>query len=94
VRKADVLRAAVCDPARHPGDAIPTGKFWKRFSLVGFGGPAMVWNSTEPSRRQYVVSGCAGVRYLLARKFGLHDGVDVARSQKVGPRTFTSAALR
>ena len=55
-------------------------QFWKRCSVVGFGGPAIVWNSSGPSSRALGVgAGGAGIRYLLARKFGLHYGVDVAR---------------
>ena len=55
-------------------------QFWKRFSVVGFGGPAIAWNSTVLSNRAIGVgAGGAGIRYLLARKFGLHYGVDVAR---------------
>jgi hypothetical protein len=55
-------------------------QLWKRFSVVGFGGGAVVWNSsTRSARSMGVGAGGAGVRYLLARKFGLHYGVDVAR---------------
>jgi hypothetical protein len=55
-------------------------QFWKRFSVIGFGGPAIAWNSSGPSNRALGVgAGGTGIRYLLARKFGLHYGVDVAR---------------
>jgi hypothetical protein len=55
-------------------------QFHKRFSVVGFGGAAVVWNSSQgPSRTVGVGAGGAGFRYLLARKFGLHYGIDVAR---------------
>jgi hypothetical protein len=55
-------------------------QFWKRFSVVGFAGPAVVWNSSGRSSRTVTVgAGGVGVRYLLARKFGLHYGIDVAR---------------
>ena len=55
-------------------------QFWKRFSAVGFGGPAVVWNSAGRfNRTMGVGAGGAGIRYLLARKFGLHYGLDVAR---------------
>ncbi len=55
-------------------------QFWKRLSVVGFGGPAIVWNSNGFSDRAMGVgAGGAGIRYLLARKFGLHYGIDVAR---------------
>jgi hypothetical protein len=55
-------------------------QFWERFSVVGFGGPAVVWNSSGPSSPTVATgAGGLGVRYLLARKFGLHYGIDVAR---------------
>lgn len=55
-------------------------QFWKRISVVGFGGSAVAWNSASALRRTVDVrAGGAGVRYELARKFGLHYGVDVAR---------------
>ena len=53
---------------------------WKRLSMVGFGGPGVAWNSNGLSHRTAAVgAGGLGFRYLLARKFGLHYGVDVAR---------------
>jgi outer membrane protein assembly factor BamA len=54
-------------------------QFWKRFSLVGFAGAGMVWNNFNHIQSQEgVVSGGTGFRYELARKYGLHMGMDVA----------------
>jgi len=54
-------------------------QFWKRFSLVGFGGAGAGWTHFERfEQSQTVVTGGTGFRYELARKYGLHMGVDVA----------------
>jgi outer membrane protein assembly factor BamA len=54
-------------------------QFWKRLSLVGFGGTGATWVSVERSdRRKTVSAGGAGLRYELARRYGIHVGVDVA----------------
>jgi hypothetical protein len=54
-------------------------QFWKRFSLVGFAGAGTAWNDLEQfNKSQTVVTGGTGFRYELARKYGLHVGVDVA----------------
>lgn len=55
-------------------------QFWQRFSLVGFAGAGRTWNDGGWNRRaQEVTSGGVGFRYEIARKYGLHMGVDVAR---------------
>lgn len=56
-------------------------QFWKRFSAVFFGGGAVAWNAGEGLHRRSVTVGAGGIgfRYELARKFGLHYGVDYAR---------------
>ncbi|HEY6080522.1 MAG TPA: BamA/TamA family outer membrane protein [Polyangiaceae bacterium] len=57
-------------------------QFWRRFSLVGFFGGGNAWNDFEQlDNSQGVVAGGGGFRYELARKFGLHMGVDVAFSK-------------
>jgi hypothetical protein len=57
-------------------------QFWKRFSVVGFGGAGQTWAASEgENRSDQVTAGGAGFRYELARAFGLHVGADVA----VGP---------
>ena len=54
-------------------------QFWKRFSLVGFAGFGGAWNELERFENPVtVVTGGAGFRYEIARKYGLHMGVDVA----------------
>jgi outer membrane protein assembly factor BamA len=54
-------------------------QFWKRFSLVGFAGGGAAWNDFERfESSQTVVAGGTGFRYELARKYGIHMGVDVA----------------
>lgn len=52
-----------------------------RWSLVAFGGHG--WTRTRGDRlevAQDVASGGAGFRYEIARRFGLHVGLDLARS--------------
>jgi len=54
-------------------------QFWRRFSVVGFTGGGAVWNDFERlDRSKAVVTGGAGFRYELARRYGIHMGVDVA----------------
>jgi hypothetical protein len=52
-------------------------QFWKRFSLVGFGGAGWTWAESD-DRSDHVSAGGAGFRYELARKHGLHLGADFA----------------
>lgn len=53
-----------------------------RFSLVGFGGAGIArGDGLRKGTENRVTSGGAGFRYLLARKYGLHMGLDLA----VGP---------
>ena len=50
-----------------------------RFSLVGFGGAGIARSDiAQRDPEQTVTTGGAGFRYLMARKHGLHMGVDVA----------------
>ena len=54
-------------------------QFHPRFSLVGFGGAGIArGESSLGDREESVVAGGAGFRYMLARKHGLHMGIDVA----------------
>jgi hypothetical protein len=54
-------------------------QFWKRFSLVGFVGTGAAWVDFEDfERTQTLVTGGTGFRYELARRHGLHAGLDVA----------------
>ena len=54
-------------------------QFWKRVSAVGFVGAGSAWTDfmdVESSRD--IGTGGGGFRYEIARRFGLHMGVDVA----------------
>ncbi|HEY7363099.1 MAG TPA: hypothetical protein VIE37_03250 [Methylomirabilota bacterium] len=54
-------------------------QFWKRFSLVGFAGLGTAWNDFERvDNAQTIATGGVGFRYELARKHGIHIGLDVA----------------
>jgi hypothetical protein len=54
-------------------------QLWKRFSIVGFGGWGAAWNDLRRiENRVTVTSGGVGFRYELAKKYGLHMGIDVA----------------
>ena len=53
-------------------------QFWKRFSAVGFAGVGKAWSSTDgEDKSSSVVSGGTGFRYEIARKYGIHMGLDV-----------------
>jgi len=59
-------------------------QFWNRFSLVGFVGGGAAWNNFKRFDNSVtVISGGGGFRYEIARKYGLHMGLDVA----FGPET-------
>ena len=54
-------------------------QFWKRFSLVAFAGTGVTW--TDFARfhdTRAVTTGGIGFRYELARKYGIHVGLDLA----------------
>jgi len=56
-------------------------QFYGRWSAVVFGGAGTTRTKRDAfSITQNVGSGGAGIRYELARKFGLHAGLDVAHS--------------
>ena len=56
-------------------------QFFDRWSVVGFGGFGWTHSSQGAfTATRNVGSGGAGFRYELARKFGLHAGIDVAHS--------------
>lgn len=57
-------------------------QFWRRVSLVGFGGIGSVWNGFEDLEDgKNAAAAGLGVRYEIARAYGIHVGLDVA----VGP---------
>jgi hypothetical protein len=56
-------------------------QLWKRFSLIGFVGDGMVWTDFDRlENKQSVIAGGTGLRYEIARKYGIHMGMDVAFS--------------
>ena len=51
---------------------------WGRYSLVAFAGGGVVWNDLDNfENERSTATGGVGIRYLLARLFGLHMGLDV-----------------
>jgi outer membrane protein assembly factor BamA len=57
-------------------------QFYERFSLVGFAGGGAAWNDfAQFDSTQTIVAGGAGFRYELAKKYGIHAGLDVAFSR-------------
>ncbi len=63
-------------------------QFWQRFSLLGFvGAGSAVDEIRQLTRTSNVVAGGAGFRYELARKYGIHMGLDVAWSRD-GPAAY------
>ena len=56
-------------------------QFHPRFSLVGFGGVGVAGGRASlGGERETVAAGGAGFRYLVAQSYGMHMGIDVARS--------------
>lgn len=56
-------------------------QFYGRWSVVAFGGAGKAWTDRDGLKfDQGVASGGAGFRYELARKFGMHVGIDFAHS--------------
>jgi hypothetical protein len=54
-------------------------QFWQRYSLVGFVGSGAAQDQLQQFTRSTVVTaGGAGLRYEIARKYGLHAGFDIA----------------
>jgi hypothetical protein len=59
-------------------------QFWARVSLVGFAGVGAAWRESDRiDDARSIVTGGAGARYELARRYGIHVGLDVG----VGPDT-------
>jgi hypothetical protein len=72
---------------RYQGDRVASTElelrwqFYGRWSVVGFAGAGTAHSDRDGlSVRQNTGSGGFGFRYELARKFGLHAGLDVAKS--------------
>jgi len=55
-------------------------QFWKRWSVVGFVGKGFTWSNIRRFQTDdNIVTFGTGFRYLMARKFNMHVGIDVAR---------------
>lgn len=75
--------------ARYQGDGVASmeaelrWQFHPRWSLVGFGGLGLSWYDDHPWKGTDVTAtGGAGFRYLIARRHGLHMGLDVAYGEE------------
>ena len=70
---------------RYPGNKVASTEiearwqFHGRWSVVGFGGVGQARIDDGLKRDKTAGAGGFGFRYELARKFGLHAGIDVAR---------------
>ena len=54
-------------------------QFWRRLSVVGFAGGGAAWNDLERfNGTKTVPTGGFGFRYEIARRYGIHMGIDVA----------------
>lgn len=83
LRPAITLRGV--EAIKYQGDntaEVETELRWQfnpRFSLVGFAGTGTAKKDTlGVKRRKTVYSGGGGFRYLIARRYGIHMGLDVA----------------
>lgn len=73
---------------RYQGDQVAQAEaevrwqFWERYSLVAFGGAGQTRTALEDiDNTRTVLAGGLGFRYELAREYGLHVGLDYARSR-------------
>ena len=70
---------------RYQGEAVAHTELelrwqcWRRFSLVAFGGVGGAWNDFNhlDAGHRTIETGGGGFRYELARRYGLHAGLDV-----------------
>ncbi|MEK7949221.1 BamA/TamA family outer membrane protein [Luteolibacter soli] len=70
------------------GEAELRWQFSPRWSVLGFGGIGSTWSDGPLlSRNDVTWTGGLGIRYLLARKYGLHMGLDVAYGEE-GPACY------
>jgi hypothetical protein len=77
LRGAPIFRYQGEDVAQIEGEL--RWQFWERLSVVGFVGEGVAWNDFDRfDDSQSVLTGGFGLRYELARKYGIHAGVDVA----------------
>jgi outer membrane protein assembly factor BamA len=60
-------------------------QFYGRWSVLAFASAAGAWNHFEQFQNsQGIVAGGGGFRYEIARKYGIHMGIDVAGSRDTG----------
>ncbi len=57
-------------------------QFYKRWSLVGFMGAGEAVKDIEDIDGDFHAAGGGGFRYFLAKQYGIHAGVDVAKSSE------------
>lgn len=63
-------------------------QFHPRWSVLGFAGSGVTWpGEARLDKPQATLTGGAGFRYLVARRHGLHAGVDVAYGEE-GPALY------
>lgn len=88
---------------RYQGEAVGSleaeirWQFWKRFSLVAFGGVGVAATERDDlDLEEAIFAGGGGFRYELARRYGLHMGIDIGVSEEDTAVyvTFGSAWLR
>lgn len=81
---------------RYQGEIVADAEFelryqiLNRWSILGFGGVGFTWNDTSSGQvyRQDVIAGGLGFRYLLARKYGMHAGLDFGVSDRSGTAVY------
>lgn len=61
------------------GEAEVSWAFNPRWTLVGFAGAGKAFAGSEGKDSDLVISGGAGIRYLIASRLGLKMGVDIAK---------------
>lgn len=66
---------------RHAG--VAEAEIWwlatPRWSLLGFGGAGKAWGKRDIDAAATTLAAGVGFRYLIARRLGVHAGLDVAR---------------
>lgn len=57
--------------------------FYKRWSLLGFVGAGQAMEDFSDLANDIKVAGGGGFRYFLAKQYGLHAGIDIARGPEI-----------
>lgn len=73
---------------RHQGEEVAQidvelrWQFWRRLSVLAFFGAGAAWNDFEKlDNSTGLIAGGPGIRYELARRYGIHMGIDVGFSR-------------